>query len=202
VCLLPTPTWSQYFCMVVAAAAMNAVWLVDRCCNDGAARSVLLGLSGLALVYLLMAPHEIERYVRSGRDVPIIKAAEPRGNWQIGHMAAIARRLDAVVAPGEEVATWWPGYLIGSHARVPEGFENFHALLLPLTGAQHQRFHAASAADLGRRLQTHAHRYVLVGNLVKNERIGPKLSAARYERIERFAGTDAELWRSLLAPRE
>jgi hypothetical protein len=195
VSLLPTPTWAQYFAVLTPMASMNALWLWVRLRHH---RFALPGFALLGLGFLAALPWEIDRYVRTGDDVPMVKLSEPRGNWQIARMESIAHRLDELIEPDEEVATWWPGYLIGSRAQVPAGFENFHSLILSFTPEERQRFQARSVDDLAARIATHRQRYVIAGNLVKKERVGPKLAQAGYAFVEQFEGTDAQLWRSMV----
>ncbi len=115
---MPTPTYPQYFCIVIPfliVAALELVEAVRSRLGDRELGRVLVTLLGaFVAAYVGLAVIDVVRYAHSHRDY------DPR----ISTVERVSSIVDANTRPGELVLASWPGYLFGSHARPVPGLEN------------------------------------------------------------------------------
>src|SRR5205085_6245312 len=93
---LPTPTYVQYFCVVVpflAVAAVEPLTLVRR-------RTATLVLVGCLAAYAGAAAFAVRDFTRHERFL----------RPSIASVQAVAARVDAATSRGEHVLSAWPGY--------------------------------------------------------------------------------------------
>ncbi len=168
--LLPTPTFVQYFCVVVPFLIVNGLlvihWL-DEATSVGIARDGLKLLAALIVViYVLVAPIGINQFLAPPAPDPL--TGERGGEWDIETNRIIAAQIDACTDPGEPVMTWWPGYLLESGASIFPKMENHFGLRVAnrLTSRQLDRYHIISEPEIEAHLQAGATRVVVLGNWV------------------------------------
>jgi 4-amino-4-deoxy-L-arabinose transferase-like glycosyltransferase len=102
---LPTPTYVQYFCVVVPYLVLLAVELAARW-----PRAALAGLAAYAAAGAVALAHDVQTS-------PLLKPS----------VRSVERVSDAVeerALPGETVLAGWPGYLFGTHAEAVSGYTN------------------------------------------------------------------------------
>jgi hypothetical protein len=122
VSLLPTPTYPQYFSTLVPFLVVGTLELVHVVRSSGTIgydqRRRMLQAVALAAVlcYLAVGLYALEQSVdapQRSRQISGIRTAQ-----------AVADAIDKHARPGEEVLSFWPGYLYGTHAKPVPGFEN------------------------------------------------------------------------------
>ncbi len=168
--LLPTPTFVQYFCVVVPFLIVNAIlvthWL-DEAVPGGTAR-VSLALLGVLVVvaYVLVAPVGVGQFLAPPAPDPL--TGEGGGDWDIETNRIIAAQIDACTNPGEPVMTWWPGYLLESDALIFPKMENHFGLRVAnrLTSRQLDRYRIISEPEIAAHIREGATRVVVLGNWV------------------------------------
>jgi hypothetical protein len=102
---LPTPTYVQYFCVVVPYLVLLAVELAARW-----PRVALVGLSAYAAAGAVALAHDVQTS-------PLLKPS-------IRSVERVSGAVEARTRPGETVLAGWPGYLFGTHAQAVSGYTN------------------------------------------------------------------------------
>jgi 4-amino-4-deoxy-L-arabinose transferase-like glycosyltransferase len=102
---LPTPTYVQYFCVVVPYLVLLAVELAARW-----PRAVLAGLVAYAAAGAVALAHDVQTS-------PLLKPG-------VRSVERVAATLQVRTQPGETVLAGWPGYLFGTHAKAVSGYTN------------------------------------------------------------------------------
>jgi 4-amino-4-deoxy-L-arabinose transferase-like glycosyltransferase len=102
---LPTPTYAQYFCIVVPYLVLLAVELAARW-----PRAVLAGLAAYAAAGAVALAHDVQT---SPLLEPSIRSVE-----------RVAATVQVRTQPGETVLAGWPGYLFGTHTNAVSGYTN------------------------------------------------------------------------------
>jgi hypothetical protein len=123
--LLPTPTYTQYFCTTVPFLIFTSLELVPpiraRLARPGGARYRGLALAAagvLAIGFVWNGARWIEQLQR------LNSAHSPFDGAKVSATAALADVIDAETAPGERVLSFRPLYIFLSDAEPVPGFEN------------------------------------------------------------------------------
>jgi 4-amino-4-deoxy-L-arabinose transferase-like glycosyltransferase len=122
--LAPSPSWLQYFSVMVPFLVAGAAFLVEELRTDPraerlrASRTVRALGAIAALVHLHGAAENVERFARSGEDAITFRRT------RLGDASAVARAVDRLTLPGERIVSDWPGHVFESHADVVDGTEN------------------------------------------------------------------------------
>jgi 4-amino-4-deoxy-L-arabinose transferase-like glycosyltransferase len=102
---LPTPTYVQYFCVVVPYLVLLAVELAVRW-----PRAALAGLAAYAAAGAVALAHDV-------RTSPLLKPS-------IGSVERVSDAVQSRTRPDETVLAGSPGYLFGTHAQAVSGYTN------------------------------------------------------------------------------
>ena len=102
---LPTPTYVQYFSVVVPYLVLLAVELAARW-----PRAVLAGVAAYAAAGVVALVHDVQ--------------TEPLLKPSIRSVERVSDAVEARTRPGETVLAGWPGYLFGTHAEAVSGYTN------------------------------------------------------------------------------
>jgi 4-amino-4-deoxy-L-arabinose transferase-like glycosyltransferase len=102
---LPTPTYVQYFCVVVPYLVLLAVEVAARW-----PRAALAGLVAYAAAGAVALVHDVQ--------------TEPLLKPSIRSVERVSDAVEARTRPGETVLAGWPGYLFGTHAEAVSGYTN------------------------------------------------------------------------------
>jgi hypothetical protein len=201
VSLLPTPTYLQYFSIIVpflivaALASLPAVisWARERF-GTTQPRAIRAAAWLAVIAYLAPAPVDVYRYAYSGADVPGIWGPERAERWTVAQVRRVSATIDRHAKPGEPVLSWWPGYLVESHARAVPGFENQFGLALAgqLTPEERGRYRLVSAQETQAFFERHEAKVIVSGlsNFMLWE--DRDLAAFGYDRAARVG--DAEVF--------
>ena len=165
--LLPTPAYLQYWCvvipfLVVAVVCAGNAFLVSRS-RRSSLRVVLAGMA-LFAIYLAAPIGDYETVVMRGNGIGLPN--EPAVNWKPETVAAVSKTIDKLAVRGEEVVSFWPGYVIASKASEMPGLENDSGLACSrvLTSAQRSRYHIVSRDDIEAQITARVPRIVVLGN--------------------------------------
>jgi hypothetical protein len=154
ICLLPTPTYLQYFSLCVPFLIVSAVCVVDDLFNNLETKAAKLGLviasSLVVLVYVAVSVKDLRNYLYTGDGVPGLRLAHDRGDWKIDRVVAVSDVVSKYANPGDVAASFWPGDIFQTPAEPLPGIENPFALPIAdkLTAEQRARYHILSADDI------------------------------------------------------
>jgi hypothetical protein len=151
--LLPTPTYVQYFSLLLP-------FLV----------AAVAGLAGLARPWLrpALAVGLGAYVVAAGFAVHDFTRHEALLHPSISSVEKVAARVQEATAPGERVLSAWPGYLYGTHAYALGDYTNHFAPVAAakVSAASAREFHVVSERELERRIRSRQPRLVVYRNWV------------------------------------
>jgi hypothetical protein len=204
--LVPTPTYTQYFCMVLPFLCVNAALAAAELARrapllSAPIRKTVLVAGALALfLYVAAAPWEAYRYTVSGENVPGVFASEYAVNWRIPTIRAVERAIDRAVERDHPVAiSWWPGYFLGTKTSILPRLENHFGMEFAekLDRERAQRYNFMSYGELLWNIQEHRVDVIVLGNWVF--RAAPLyrefLVRNGYVRVETVADSEIYKWR-------
>lgn len=152
---VPTPSYVQYFCVVLPFLLLGLVWLLREMMRTRGMLRVanVVICVGLAIQYFGVVPADVYKYTVSGRGV--LSLLTPKEAKSLPAMRRIADAINEVTDPGDRVLTTWPGVLVGSHARPYRGLENHFGLKSghKVPASERERLHIMSKNDLWRTLK-------------------------------------------------
>jgi dolichyl-phosphate-mannose-protein mannosyltransferase len=162
---VPTPVYTQYFCMPLPFLLVTAVVFCAALTRESAApRPRRLLVSVAVGVYLLVSPLDLYRYTVSGVMVP---GGDRAIDWRLTTIRAVGRAIDREVHPDRPLAiSLWPGYFVETQAAILPGMENHFALMFAddVTAREIVRFKLMSYPELAWHLQQHTVDVVVLGN--------------------------------------
>jgi hypothetical protein len=201
VSLLPDPAYLQYFSLtipflIVAALASLPVatfWLRERV-RSTQPRALRVAGWLAVIAYLAPAPVDAYRYACSGVDVPGIWGPQRAERWTVAQVRRVSTTIDRYAGPADPVLSWWPGYLVESHARAVPGFENQSgaALAGQLTPEERGRYRLVSAEETQALFRHHETRVIVSGLSSFMLWEARDLVAAGYDRVAQVG--DAEVF--------
>ncbi len=172
--ILPTPSYSQYFCLCMPFLIVSAVCLVSnyfQWLRSSAVRWTAIAVcAGLLAGYLALGAAGFRHYLIVG-DVIGIDDPDEAPNWTLARVREVSKAIDEVALPDEGIASLWPGYIFESHAAPYSGFENnfgWGTSWQP-TRQERTKYHVISEEDFKNRIAAHVPRIVVLGNDVLRE---------------------------------
>ena len=170
-CLAPSPTYAQYFAVLVPFAVLGVL----EACPAGRVPAVLLAA---AAAYVVAGALDVGRQ----------RAGDPVQKPSIASVQAVAREVQRLSRPHERVLSSWPGYLFGTHARAEPDYTNHFApaAASKLSPAEARRDLVASEAELEARIRARRPRIVVYRNWLTVEpfaRWDGALRAGGYRRV-------------------
>jgi len=117
--VLPTPSYAQYFAILLPFVIINAVHAIDILLNDASQTSSIAlrdhfrtALGVFLAGYALVVPVVIYKYVSwLGPTVPGLYKVDPH-DWSLPAIRAVSGAIERSNPPGEQVLAFWPGYLV------------------------------------------------------------------------------------------
>jgi hypothetical protein len=211
VSLLPTPSEVQYFAMLVPFMIVVTVcWASDFISSLPTERAIMraaaIGMAALAIFAAFLAP-TVRQYLITGEKVPGIGGPADAPNWTLQSVTAVSKAIDQFAWPGEQVASFWPGYIFASHANPYPGFENDFGMYVSRRLGLEQRlnYHILTPVEMIEDFERHGPRLVVIGNQGPRSG-GPNRSAAQgvvntygYSRVTSVGGTG--IYEYLRSPR-
>jgi hypothetical protein len=145
VSILPTPSYTQYFAILVPFLIVEAVVLLATL-----PLPPLGPLYALALVaYLGLGLADVRRFLVTGAGVPGVWSADRLPRWSIPHVVAVARAIDEQNLPVG--ASWWPGYFVSARTPIHLDLVNDFGMVIgdKVTEPRRRRFHIVSYSEVG-----------------------------------------------------
>jgi hypothetical protein len=170
VSFLPTPSYVQYFSLLVPFLVVGVIEL----------RPPPAVLAGFAVVALVPAGWAVRDFVSYD---PVLRPS-------LGSVRDVSARVDALSRPNERVLSAWPGYLIGTHAWALPDYTNQFAPVAAakISPAAARRYHVASEGELEALIRHRRVRVVVYRNWVTSPpfaRWGAALRVGGYRLVGR-----------------
>jgi hypothetical protein len=184
--LLPTPSFTQYFCVsvpfLIVATVCSVCSLLERPLKGVYTPLVLAGASVLLLAFVATSITDVKRFLSNGEEVIGVPQPKLAANYKLDSVIAMSHKLDEYASPGEPVMSLWPGYLVQSKARPLPGFENNTAreLMRTIGPERMSRYHIVPQSRIEAQLRAHIPRLVVVGN---QESMNAEFDSASYEKM-------------------
>jgi hypothetical protein len=152
--LLPTPTYVQYFSVLVPFLAVGAGHLAAAVKRSGWSVVAVAGLTA----YVVIGAVGIRQF---GEHDALLRPS-------VDSVQQVASRVQGEAVPGELVLSSWPGYLFGTHAQAYPDYTNQFAPVAAaqLSPARARRLHVAGEAELERWIRARKPRLVVYRNWV------------------------------------
>jgi 4-amino-4-deoxy-L-arabinose transferase-like glycosyltransferase len=166
---VPTPTYTQYFSMLVPFFLVTAVVFCAALTRESAAPRLRHLLASLAVTYLLVSPIDLYRYTISGAMVAGIRTFDRVTDWRLTTIRAVGRAIDREVRPERPlVISFWPGYFVETRATILPGMENHFALMFAdrVTSREAIQFKLMSYPMLVWHIERHTVDVVVLGNWI------------------------------------
>ena len=193
--LVPTPTYTQYFCMPLPFLLVSAVVFLAALAREASGVRFRHVLATLAAVYVvLLPPYDFYRYTVSGEQVPGIFVKGDAVNWRLSTIRAVGQAIDRELRQDRPfVISFWPGYLVETRAAILPGMENHFALLYAnlVSPTEVVRFKLMSYPELGWHFQRHTVDVVVLGNWTEQRAwVREKVVRSGYTLKERVVGAE------------
>ncbi len=172
VCLLPSPSFSQYFCVCVPYLLILTAGFERAAGRLAGLQPLVRRLGGtvavlFALVYTGYAVFALHKYTVSGHGVPGVESSAGAADWKIETIRSVSGEIQRRLRdPEETVAAFWPGHLIECDCAVQPGWENQFALpaSFGLPPEQASRYRLPTDQTLRAGFGAHTPRLVILGN--------------------------------------
>ncbi len=165
-CLLPRPTFSQYFCVCVPYLVIIAVDFFVAVSRDTGPSAQLLKRLGVltAGLYLLSGAVTFYNYGYWGTAVEGIGRRENAVDYRISTVNQVSKVLGTLASDHTPVISFWPGYLAECDCVPQPGTENEFALWISpkITAEEADRWKIITAARVTDLLKTHSAKVVVV----------------------------------------
>jgi hypothetical protein len=149
VSILPTPSYTQYFALLVPFLIVEAVVLLATLPLPPLRPLFALGLAA----YFALGAADVRRFLVTGAGVPGLWSADRLPRWSIPHVVAVARAIDELNLPVG--ASWWPGYFVSARTPIALDLANDFGMVIAdkVTEPRRRRFHIVSHGEMGVMLQ-------------------------------------------------
>ena len=190
ICLLPTPTYLQYFSVCVPFLIVSAV--VVSCDFYAALKSrgqklALIVVSAFLLSgYVSISKTDLHNYLVTGDGVPGLRLAADRNDWKIERVVEVSESVSSYATRDDIVASFWPGDIFQTTARPLPGLENPFALPIAdkLSAEQRMRYHILSSDEILATLAFHKPRVVVL-----RSQILAAVTAEEFQKMQALVST-------------
>jgi hypothetical protein len=183
VCILPTPASMQYFSMIVPFLIVAAVTSVsDFMATLHSPRQLHIAQTicvAAVISFVAFGVPAFRQYLFTGYRVPGLVDQADAPNWTLSQVTEVSRAIDTLTHPGEEVVSFWPGYLFASQATSYPGFENDFGMYVArkLSAEKREKYHVLTPPAMMEVFDYHRAPLIVIGN--QGPRVGgPEYSAA------------------------
>ena len=170
ICLVPSPTFPQYFCVCVPYMVVVAVGFMATAARSlevgDAARRLLRAFGWLiAGIYLSCGILTYYNYAFSATGVEGIRERYNRWDYRISNVRQVSREVQNLAAKDEPVISFWPGYLLECDRPPQERMENDFGLRISdkLTAAEADRYKIITDQGVQELIKRHYPRVVVLG---------------------------------------
>jgi hypothetical protein len=163
--ILPTPSYQQYFCLLVPFLIVEVVVLLatvegPRLEGPRFGTVLVVGLGA----YCLLGVFDAWRYAVTGQEVPGVILRERVPRWRIGTVRQIARAIDQQQQPVG--GSWWPGYFVGTRTGLALDLVNDFGRVVAesVSPERRRRFHIRTHAEVTDLIRAHDPPLFVEGN--------------------------------------
>jgi hypothetical protein len=170
VCLLPNPSALQYFSAIMPFLIAAVVCWSSEFFQGLQSKRGLRLATATAIVLLVgfigFGVLSFEEYLFTGAEVPGLENPADAPNWTLPQVSAVSAAIDQLALPGEEVASFWPGYIFASWADPVPGFEDNFGMIAAqeLSPERRQKYHLIYSSEVASMFASHHPRLAVVGN--------------------------------------
>jgi hypothetical protein len=184
--LLPTPSYPQYFCLLIPFLILEAIAFLAA---TPLSRSWPL-LAPACIAYVGLGLYDGNRYLRSAVQVPGVMTTDRISRWSIATVDRVAALIDE--QDQRRGLTWWPGYFVATRtAIVPELANDFGMVVADkLSAAERRRYKLVTHAEVGQWIELRREPLVVAGNWAAGE--SNKLPQSGYKMVTRHE--NVALW--------
>jgi len=193
---VPTPVYTQYFCMPVPFLLVNGVVFLAALTRKAESPRLRHVFASLTVLYTLVSPFDLYRYTVGG-EVPGIKGKADVVNWKLPTIRAVSRAIDREVRADRPVAiSLWPGYFVETKASILPGLENHFAMKFArrVTPLEVVQYKLMSYPELVWHVNRHTTDVVVVGNWIRwtpdSLRLRDRIIESGYVMKEQIASTE------------
>ncbi len=195
VSLLPTPTYTQYFVVIIPFLIVIAVFGIENMLRRTDNKKQLSYIFIIIIVcYLTTSVGDIYRYTVSGKDVAGISTAENSINWQISTVRQVTAKIDEYNPKKNPVINCWPGYFVESESLALHGMENHFSMFVApkLSEENRRKYNIISYKEL-EKILIHEEYPILLGNcFFSTDKLKEQISNIGYVRTDKIY--DSEIW--------
>lgn len=183
ICLLPTPSYIQYFSLCVPFLIVTAVCAISdylRHLESGRLAASAACVVAM-LAYLAAGAYDCRKYLVTGDGVPGVHVALDRDDWRLQRVVEVSQAIDQIARPGEIVASFWSGDIFQAKVNSLPGMESPFALRASerLDPQQRERYHILSLPEIESDLAAHRPRIVVLRNEISSAFSQEELPRAR-----------------------
>jgi hypothetical protein len=160
VSLLPTPSYQQYYCLLVPFMIVEGVTLVA---SIEAPRLWPLIVTGL-VTYCALGVFDVRRYTLTGVGVPGVLSPDRVSRWSIPMVLKISSAVDEQNLPAG--GSWWPGYFVSTRTSVVIDLANDFGMVVAdqVTPERRRRFHIRTHSEVTEMIRRHDPALFVEGN--------------------------------------
>jgi hypothetical protein len=169
ICLVPSPTFPQYFCVCVPYLVIVAVGFmanVARSLEVGDEARRLLRAFGLLVagIYVSCGILTFYNYISSGFGVEGILERINKVDYKISTVRQVSSEIRHLTGKDEPVMSFWPGYVVECDCAPQEGMENDFGLRVShkLSAAEADRYKIITDQGVQDLIRRHYPRVVVV----------------------------------------
>ena len=168
--LLPTPTELQYFSLslpfLIVAASCSATVFARTLDSPFATRAAGGVCVAFIAIFVLAGVPTLRSYLHTGVNVPGIMISANAPGWTLPQVIAVSENINRLTPRGQQVVSFWPGYLFASHAEPYPGFENDFGLYVArfVTPEERRRYHILTGEEMIDDFVEHLPEWAVVGN--------------------------------------
>ena len=185
--LLPTPSYVQYFSLLVPWLVLALVSLLSQFRSHFGKGALLFVVLFLAGFYLRNFAYDIRNYTTTGRGVLGVETEGNALNWNLGAIEQVQAELNRLLPQGGLVYAGWPGYLLGSRHRIVKGAENQFALFAAnqISAESQKRYHLLSGAGINKLIRDSTPDVFMIvyPSIYRPETIMALLAKSQYEKV-------------------
>jgi len=170
VSVLPTPTFVQYFCVLVPFLIISLVGsleaLIRSLRNRSHQRAVGMVLLAFSLLYAGWATTRMDGLFIGAEMAPGPDSGTGPHDWKIPTIERVASITEEHTRPDALVVSKWPGYLLTANRRIYPGMENQFSLdsSMRIPPEQAARYRMMRESDVGEAIADPATEAVIIGN--------------------------------------
>lgn len=162
VSLVPTPVYTQYFCIPLPFLVVTAVVFLAKLAHESSSARLRHVFASLTVLYLLVSPFDLYRYTL-GREL------DPWSTLRLTTIRAVSRAIDREVRPERPFAiSLLPAHLVETKASILPGLENHFALMFScrVTPREAEQFRLMTYRALVWHLQQHTVDVIVLGDWI------------------------------------